>query len=243
MDSFKKTEVEFWGFVDFSWIFRGFVGGFFVDFSWIHLKPCGFFMDSVGGFTLDLVWIWGGFPGFPLWRKWEIRFRIFGDTFPPQAESKAQTPCFNSTAVNGVSKKMQVPPCPSAQREDLDGNLCQLYTRHLMQSVHLQAQPFPQAGSARRTAAGFLEISLSTGDFQEIVQRFPRGTIFWIFFQKTGRGSPTEVGSPSVLSQECTLFLSLYELVSAGLAFQVFRKAISFFPCMSLFQQVSRIRL
>ena len=58
MDSFKKTEVEFWGFVDFSWIFRGFVGGFFVDFSWIHLKPCGFFMDSWGGFTLDLGWIY-----------------------------------------------------------------------------------------------------------------------------------------------------------------------------------------
>ena len=54
VDSFKKTEVEFWGFVDFSWIFRGFVGGFFVD----SLKPCGFFMDSVGGFTLDLGWIY-----------------------------------------------------------------------------------------------------------------------------------------------------------------------------------------
>ena len=109
VDSFKKTEVEFWGFVDFSWIFRGFVGGFFVDFSWIHLKPCGFFMDSVGGFTLDLVWIWGGFPGFPLWRKWEIRFRIFGDTFRLRQNPKQRPPVSTLQQSTAFRRKCRFP--------------------------------------------------------------------------------------------------------------------------------------
>ena len=57
VDSFKKTEVEFWGFVDFSWIFRGFVGGFFVDSLktlWIFH---GFGWWIYPGFGVDLGWI------------------------------------------------------------------------------------------------------------------------------------------------------------------------------------------
>ena len=67
-------------------------------------------MDSWGGFTLDLGWIYldlGWIPWIFFVEEW---FRIFGTLFPPQADSKEQTPCFNSTSqqqVNGVSRIFQ----------------------------------------------------------------------------------------------------------------------------------------
>ena len=112
--------VDFWWFsmifrgFDFSWIFHG----FFVDSLWIFR---GFFVDS-----LKTLWIFHGFvgwiyPGFgvdlPGFGVDSLDFLCggngrfgFGTLFPPQAESKAQTPCFNSTGANGVSNGVKCRP-------------------------------------------------------------------------------------------------------------------------------------